>query len=110
MPITPKVQRVTIDELDELLADVVTDYTVNKKSLPELQRRIDRHLLPHFRGWRTAAMTKADVVRYVAMRQVERTANEARAWWSGFATAWLLSPIFPNAPTGSHRRVIFWSA
>jgi hypothetical protein len=50
VPVTPQVNRRTIDEL---LADVVTDYEVNKqKSIADLKRRITLHLLPHFGGRR----------------------------------------------------------
>lgn len=71
--ITPAMTRVTIDEL---LADVVTDYTINnKRSLADLKRRIDLHLLPHFRGWRAAEIQAADVRRYVELRQAAKASN-----------------------------------
>jgi integrase len=73
VPVTPQVNRVTIDEL---LADVVTDYVVNKKkSLKDLKRRINLHLLPYFGGRRASQITTADVRRYVATRQQAEAAN-----------------------------------
>lgn len=73
VPVTPQVNRCTIDEL---LADVVTDYKVNEqRSLPDLQRRIDLHLLPYFRGRRAAQITTADVRRYIVTRQAAEASN-----------------------------------
>jgi hypothetical protein len=46
-----------------------------RKSLADLQRRTDLHLLPHFRGWRAAQITTADVRRYTAARQQAGDAN-----------------------------------
>lgn len=73
VPVTSRVNRCLIDEL---LADVVTDYTVNKRrSLSDLQRRIDLHLLPYFKGWKAAAITKPDVERYKVHRQGQKASN-----------------------------------
>jgi integrase len=72
VPVTPQVTRCTIDEL---LADVVTDYEINKKKSLEALRHRLKHLLPHFGGWRAAAVTPADVRRYVAERQAANAAN-----------------------------------
>lgn len=73
VPVTPQVNRCTIDEL---LADVVTDYVTNKrKSLADLKRRIDLHLVPKLGGRRAAAITTADVRRYTELRQAEEASN-----------------------------------
>lgn len=73
VPVTPQVNRCLIEEL---LADVVTDYEVNKKkSIKDLKRRIKLHLLPHFEGWRSAAITPPDVRRYIALRQQAKASN-----------------------------------
>lgn len=73
VPVTPQVNRCTIDEL---LADVVTDYKVNqRKSLADLERRIDLHLAPYFGGRRAAQITTADVRRYIATRQDKKASN-----------------------------------
>ena len=73
VPVTPQVNRCTIDEL---LADVVTDYKVNEqRSLPDLQRRIYLHLEPYFGGRRAADITTADVRRYIAQRQAAEASN-----------------------------------
>jgi len=73
LPITPRTNRVTFDELVE---DEVTDYKVNgKSSIADLQRRIDLHLRPFFGGWRAVNITTADIRKYVAMRQAEGATN-----------------------------------
>lgn len=73
VPVTSRANRCTIDEL---LADVVVDYRVNKKkSLKDLERRIKLHLLPYFGGWKAAAITLPDVQRYKEHRQGQGAAN-----------------------------------
>jgi hypothetical protein len=54
VPVTPRIGRVLIDELIE---DVVVDYRVNKRrSVVELEIRIQLHVLPFFRGRRSMAI------------------------------------------------------
>src|SRR5262245_4313810 len=66
VPVTPKVGRVTIDELIE---DVINDYRTNgQKSADDLRYRIN-HLLPFFGGRRAADITTADIRRYIVARQ-----------------------------------------
>jgi hypothetical protein len=66
-PIAPKLGRVTFEDAAE---DVKKDYKSNgKRSLGELERRIDKHLRPFFRGRRLAAITTSDVRAYIAKRQ-----------------------------------------
>jgi integrase len=73
VPVTPAVNRCTIDEL---LGDVVTDYKVNRKrSIDDLQRRIDLHLLPYFRGRRAGQISTPDIRRYIATRQDVKASN-----------------------------------
>ena len=77
-PLVPKAGRL---RFDEGAADLVTDYTINKRdSVDELQRRIDKHLRPFFGGRRLATITAADVRAYVAHRltQLIVTKNGAR--------------------------------
>jgi len=72
-PVVPRQRRVTFDEL---AADVVTDYKVNgKRSVADLGRRINKHLLPFFRGRRMAEITTVNVRAYTARRQEEKAAN-----------------------------------
>jgi hypothetical protein len=72
VPVTPRTNRVTFDELAE---DVLTDYKVNgKKSADQQERNLD-HVLGMFRGWRAASITTADIRKYVAKRQDEKAAN-----------------------------------
>jgi len=73
LPITTQTNRVTFEEAT---ADVVNDYKVNgKRSLSDVERRIKKHLTPFFQGRRLAAITTADVRRYVDARQTEQAAN-----------------------------------
>ncbi|MCC7177053.1 MAG: site-specific integrase [Acidobacteria bacterium] len=70
IPVTPKIGRI---RFEEAAADVINDYRVNRKrSLDEVERRIDKHLLPYFGGRRLATITTVDVRAYVAQRQAER--------------------------------------
>src|SRR5262245_16345801 len=53
--IAPRVGRITVDEA---ATDVVNDYRVNgKRSLPDLERRLRKHVLPYFGGQRLATIT-----------------------------------------------------
>ncbi|MCC6848268.1 MAG: tyrosine-type recombinase/integrase [Deltaproteobacteria bacterium] len=65
--------RVTFERLEKLLLD---DYRVNdRSSLADAQRRIDKHLDPHFRGRRAQEITSADVQGYIAKRKSEGARN-----------------------------------
>jgi len=69
IPINPQMGRVTVEDAAQ---DVINDYTANKKaSLAELTRRINKHLLPYFRGRRMGAITTSDVRAYIAKRQAD---------------------------------------
>lgn len=64
LPITPKVGRVSVEDA---ATDLVNDYVANgRRSLDSTQRRIDKHLLPFFRGRRLASITTADMRAYIA--------------------------------------------
>lgn len=65
--ITPKVGRI---KFDEAVADVLNDYRTNKKrSLDDVERRIERHLKPFFGNRRMVSITTADIREYIASRQ-----------------------------------------
>lgn len=67
LPVTAKVGRL---RFEEAAADLMNEYKVNKRrSLDELERRIDKHLRPFFRGRRMSTITSADVRTYVTHRQ-----------------------------------------
>jgi integrase len=56
--------------------EVLDDYRMNRKrSLPDVQRHVRLHLEPFFGRRRMAAITMADVRRYVARRQGEGARN-----------------------------------
>src|SRR5262245_5439950 len=73
MPVSPKANRV---RFDELAADMVNDYKVNKRrSLKVLEMRLKKHVLPFFSSRRTSSITTADVNRFVLQRQQARATN-----------------------------------
>jgi integrase len=69
--ITPKVGRI---RFDEAVNDVINDYRTNRKrSLDDVERRIERHLKPFFGSRRMASITTADIREYIDSRQKETT-------------------------------------
>jgi integrase len=71
--ITPKNIRITIDEL---LSDVVNDYRANgRKSTDDLERRINKHLLPFFGKRRAAWISTSDARRFIVERQEAGASN-----------------------------------
>lgn len=67
VPVTPKIGRLTFDDA---AADLLNDYRVNgKRSLTVVERRVNKHLTPFFRGRRMGDITTSDVRAYVAHRQ-----------------------------------------
>jgi hypothetical protein len=77
LPVTAKIGRF---RFEEAAADLKTEYRVNnRRSVDELERRIDKHLQPYFGGRRMASITTADVRNYIAHRQ-EQTEVVRRAY------------------------------
>lgn len=69
--ITPKVGRIRFDEATK---DVINDYRTNRKrSLDDVERRIEMHLKPFFGNRRMASVTTADIREYIDSRQKETT-------------------------------------
>ena len=69
MAMTPKVGRI---RFDEAATDVLNDYRTNRKrSLDDVERRIELHLKPFFGNRRMAAITTADIREYIDSRQKE---------------------------------------
>jgi hypothetical protein len=67
LPITPRAGWVRFDEAAK---DLIIEYRTNgRKSLDELERRIDLHLAPCFGRRRMASITTADVRRFIDERQ-----------------------------------------
>ncbi len=53
-------------------ADIENDYTANaRRSLPELKRRLAKHLIPFFGGRKLASISTVDVRAYIAKRQAD---------------------------------------
>lgn len=68
-PLSAKVNRVRFEEAAQ---DVVTDYRINRKrSIDDLERRLDKHLVPFFTGRRLASITTSDIRKYIAHRLKE---------------------------------------
>lgn len=71
--ITAKVGQV---RFDEAAADVVNDYEINgKRTLYDVQKRIEKHLEPFFGGRRMASITTSDIRAYAKQRQAGGAAN-----------------------------------
>lgn len=69
--ITPKVGRIRFDEAAK---DVLNDYRTNRRrSLDDVERRIEMHLKPFFGNRRMASITTADIREYIDSRQKETT-------------------------------------
>jgi len=69
--ITPKVGRI---RFEEVVTDLLNDYRTNRKrSLDDVQRRIEKHLTPFFGNRRMTSITRADIRAYIAARQEETT-------------------------------------
>jgi integrase len=67
--VTSKIGKVRFEDAAK---DLETEYKVNgRKSLPDLTRRLDKHLLPFFRGKRLSHVTTAVVRDYIAKRQAD---------------------------------------
>ncbi len=63
-------------KIDELIADVVTNYRINrKKSVGHVERRIRKHILPFFSGRRAASISTGDVERFILARQEAQASN-----------------------------------
>jgi integrase len=66
VPVSPKLGRVTVDELIE---DVINDYRANaKRTVKDVERRWKLHLEPVFGGRRASSVTTADVNKFIAQR------------------------------------------
>ena len=73
IPVTPRIGRIKFSELAE---DEVNDYRVNgRRSLEDLETRLEMHVLPFFGSARASAITTADITRYVDRRQKEGAKN-----------------------------------
>ena len=71
MAVTAKIGRI---RFDEAASDVLTDYRTNgKRSLDDVERRIEKHLRPYFGNRRMASITTADIRQYIDTRQKATT-------------------------------------
>ena len=106
VPVTAKINQL---RFPEAVADVVTDYHVNgKRSLDDVNRRIDLHLTPFFGGRRMAAISTTDIRVYTGERQEAGAENatinprvggpEARLSIGSPSGQALVRAVRPNAP------------
>ena len=85
VPVTSQIGRL---RFEAAVADVVTDYTVNrKKSTAHVQGRIDNHLLPYFGGRKMASITTADLRAFIAHRQAPITHEDGSVIKKGASNA-----------------------
>jgi len=71
--IDPKAGKITFADA---VADVVNDYSTNgKKTVDDVQRRIDKHLKPFFGHRRMVTITTSLIREYIAARQAEGASN-----------------------------------
>lgn len=74
VPMTAKIGQL---RFEEAAGDMVNDYRVNgKRSIAEVERRIEKHLAPFFGGRRMASITTSDVRAFVTRRQAETTVEK----------------------------------
>src|SRR5207249_6461931 len=74
MPISNRTAKLRFDEAAQ---DVLNDYIANqRRSLDDVERRIDLHLTPFFCGRRMATITTLDIRAYIAAR-LEQKASPA---------------------------------
>ncbi len=73
LPVSANIGRVKIDDL---LDAVIINYRVNrKKSIGQLECRLQKHLLPFFGDRRAVCITTSDVERYILIRQQAEASN-----------------------------------
>jgi integrase len=73
VPVTPETSRYTFEDA---IAAVKANYAAKgRRSLPDLERRITKHLQPHFGGMRLAAVTTDVIDRFVAERRKADASN-----------------------------------
>jgi integrase len=68
--LTPQMNRVLFSDLAD---DLLRDYRVkHRRSLPDLKRRLDKHILPLLGAFRASSITAGTVAEYIERRQAER--------------------------------------
>ena len=73
VPVTAKVGRVKFEDAAQ---DLINDYTTNgKRSLVDIQRRVEKHLKPIFGTRRMATITTSDVRAFAKRRQDAGASN-----------------------------------
>ncbi len=115
-PLNPRADRIKVGEL---LDDLLNDYSVNGRASLRRLHELLKHLRPALAHFRAAAVTTADINRYIAVRQAENAANASinrelaalkRAYSLGCrATKILAKPYIPmlvenNVRTGFFER------
>ena len=77
VPVSPNVGKITFDEA---AADLLNDYSMNRKRThDDAKRRIKKHLSPFFGNRRLITITTSDIRAYIAKRQKEGTPVRQKA-------------------------------
>src|SRR5439155_14983070 len=71
-PMNPRADRIKVGEL---LDDLLTEYEVNERASLRRMKELVNHLRPALGHLKAAAVTTADINRYIAARQVSGAAN-----------------------------------
>ena len=73
LPVTPKIGRIRFEEAAK---DLLNDYRTNgKRTVKDVERRIDLHLTPYFGGRRMSTISTSDVRALIVQRQAARASN-----------------------------------
>jgi integrase len=73
VPVLPRFDRIKIDEL---LTDLETEYSVNRRdTLADLKARIRLHIRPYFGGRRASQVRTAHVREFISKRQADGASN-----------------------------------
>jgi integrase len=112
----PKVSRKVT--LQDLLDDLVNDYRINGyRSLSDLERRLNLHILPYFGKWKATAIDTAEIRRFINHRQEQEASNAEinremtamkRAYTLGIQSGKVANkPYFPMLKESSPRAGFF---
>lgn len=73
IPVNPKMDLITFEDAAK---DLINDYKTNgKKSLDDVETRVELHLEPYFKGKRLISIAPAMIRGYIVERQAAKAAN-----------------------------------
>jgi integrase len=72
----PVTQRTGTIRMNELFEDLIADWKINeRRSVVDLERRIEKHLLEFLYGKKAETISTADVRKFILLRQEEKASN-----------------------------------